>query len=85
MVPQSGYLCQEEVMNYELSPYPPSLIERKIILRKPDKAPLLHAVRRHVTSSNDAILQVMPKTEHYVLEGCSLIHLLKLNYGNTYN
>ena len=63
-------------MKYELSPYPPSLFEGKNLLRKPDKAPLLHAVRSHVNSSNDAI-QVIPKTDHYVLDGSSLIHRLK--------
>ena len=55
-------------MRYELSPYPPSLFELKNLLRKPDKAPLLHAVRSLVKSSNDAILQVIPKTDHYVLD-----------------
>ena len=37
------------------------------------------------TSSNDAILQVIPKTDHYVLDGCSLIHRLKWTDGSTYN
>ena len=44
VVPQSGDLCLEELMKYELSPYPPSLFEGKNLIRKPDKAPLLHAV-----------------------------------------
>ena len=70
-------------MKYELSPYPPFLFEGKNILRKPDKAPLLHAVRSHVNSSNDAILQVIPKTDHYVLD--VLIHRLKWTDGSTYN
>ena len=71
-------------MKYELSPYPPSLFEGKNLLRKPDKEPLLHAVRNHVNSSNDAI-QVIPKTDHYVLDGGSLIHRLKWTDGSTYN
>ena len=85
VVSQSGDLCLEEVMKYELSPYPPSLFELKNLLRKPDKAPLLHAVRSLVNSSNDAILQVIPKTDHYVLDGGSLIHRLKWTGGSTYN
>ena len=85
VVSQSGDLCLEEVMKYELSPYPPSLFEGKNLLRKPYKAPLLHAVRSHVTPSNDAILQVNPKTDHYVLDGGSLIHRLKWTDGSTYN
>ena len=71
-------------MKYELSPYPPSLFEGKNLLRKPDKAPLLHAVRNHVNSSNGAI-QVIPKTDHYVIDGGSLIHRLKWTDGSTYN
>ena len=85
MVSQSGDPCLEDVMKYELSPYPPSLYEGNHLLRKPDKAPLLHAVRSHVTSSNDAIRQVIPRTDHYVLDGGSLIHRLKLTDGSTYN
>ena len=72
-------------MKYELSSYPPSLFEVKNILRKPDKAPLLHAVRSHVNSSNDAIIQVIPKTDNYELDGGSLIHRLKWTDGSTYN
>ena len=71
-------------MKYELSPYPPSLFEGKNLLRKPDKAPLLHEVRNHVNSSNDS-KQVIPKTDHYVLDGGSLIHRLKWTDGSTYN
>ena len=63
----------------------PCLKGSQNLLRKPDKAPLLHAVRSHVNSSNDAILQVIPKTDHYLLEGGSLIHRLKWNDGSTYN
>ena len=77
VVSQSGDPCLEDVMKYELSPYSPSLYEGKNLLRKPDNAPLLHAARSHVTSSNDAILQVIPKTDHDVLDGGSLIHRLK--------
>ena len=84
VVSQSEDICLE-VMKCELSPYPPSLFELKNLLRKPDKPPLLHAVRSHVNSSNDAILQVIPKTDYYVLDGGSLIHRLKWTGGSTYN
>ena len=63
----------------------PSLFEGKNILRKPDKAPLMHAVRSHVTSSNDVIFQVIPKADHDELDGGSLIHRLKWTDGSTYN
>ena len=85
VVSQSGDLCLEDVITYELLPYPPSVFEGNNLLRKPDKAPFLHAVRSHVTSANDAILQVIPKTDHYVLDGGSLIHRLKWTDGSTYN
>ena len=75
VVSQSGDLCLEEVIKYELSPYPPSLFELKNLLRKPDKATLLRVVRSHV----------IPKTDHYVLDGGSLIHPLKWTDGSTYN
>ena len=36
-------------MEYELSPYPPSLFEAKDRLHKPDKAQLVEAIRNYVT------------------------------------
>ena len=44
VVSQSGDICLNDVMKYELSPYPPSLFEAKHHLRKPDKAQLLDAI-----------------------------------------
>ena len=69
VVSQSGDLCLDDVMKYELSPYPPSLFEAKYLLRKPEKAQLQEAIRNHVKSSDAAVLQSIPKTEHYVLDG----------------
>ena len=85
VVSQSGDLCLEEVMKYELSPYPPSLFEGKYILRKPDKAKLLEAIRKHVIPESEAILQFIPRTDHYVLDGGSLLHRLKWKEGSTYS
>ena len=85
VVSQSGDICLNDVMKYELSPYPPSLFEAKHHLRKPDKAQLLDAIRSHVTSSDDAVLQLNPKTDHYVLDGGSLLHRLKWMEGSTYS
>jgi hypothetical protein len=57
-------------MEYELSPYPPSLFEAKDRLRKPDKAQLVEAIRNYVTpTSDDAVLETIPVTDHYVLDG----------------
>ena len=77
VVSQIEDLCPEEVLKYELSPYPPSLFKAKYILQKSDKAQLLDAIRNHVTSSDAAVLQSIPKTDHYVLDGGSLLHRLK--------
>ena len=72
-------------MKYELSLYPPSLFEAKNLMRKPEKAQLLDTIRWHVTSSEDAVLQSIPKTDHYVLDGGSLLHRLKWTEGSTYS
>ena len=85
VVSQSGDLCLDEVMEYELSPYPPSLFDAKYLLRMSDKAQLLDAIRKHATSSDTAILHTIPKTDHYVLDGGSLLHRLKWKEGNTYS
>lgn len=72
-------------MKYELSPYPPALFEGKYILWKADKAQLLDDIRKYVTSSDDAVLQSIPKTDEYVLDGGSLLHRLKWKEGSTYS
>ena len=55
------------------------------ILRKPDKPALLEAIRNHVATVEDAVLHIAPKTEHYVLDGGSLLHRLKWAEGSTYS
>ena len=80
---QSGDLCVDDVLQYELSPYPPSLFEAKYVLRKADKAQLMDAVRKHAVASETAVLQTLPTTDHYNLDGGSLIHRLKWIEGNT--
>ena len=84
VVSQTGELNLEEVMKYELSPYPTALFEDRHRLRKADKPALLEAIRKHATSVDGAILQYIPKTEHYVLDGGSLLHRLKWTEGSTH-
>lgn len=74
---QIGELSLDEVMKYELSPYPPCLFEDKHRLRKPDKPSLLEAIRKHASSVDGAILQSIPKTKHCVLEKGSFLRRLK--------
>jgi hypothetical protein len=86
VVSQSVYLNLSEVMEYELSPYPSALFEAKDRLRKPDKAHLVEAIRNYVTpTSDDAVLETIPVTDHYVLDGGSLLHRLKWTEGSTYS
>src|SRR6218665_3048285 len=85
VVSQSGELCPEDVIKYELSPYPPSLFEGRYVLRKPEKAQLQEAIQNHVKSSDAAVLQSIPKTDHYVLDGGSLLHRLKWREGSKYS
>ena len=85
VVSQSGELGFDDVLKCELSPYPPSLFEAKYVLRKPDKAQLQEAIRDYAASTENAVLQTIPHTDHYVLDEGSLLHRLKWTEGNTYS
>ena len=85
VVSQTGELSLDEVMKYELSPYPPCIFEAKNQLRKADKPALVEALRNHATSVDNAVRESVPKTEHYVLDGGSLLHRLKWTEGSTYS
>ena len=82
VVSQTADLSLDEVMAYELSPYPPSLFEAKHLLHKPNKAQLMAAIKEQ--SSDDAVLKDVPEVEHNVLDGGSLLHRLKWSEGKTY-
>jgi len=83
---QTGDLRLEDVMSYELCVYPMSLFKGKDILRQPDKPQLTEALRNYVkTKSDNAVTQTVPVTEHYVLDGgslLSLLHCLKWTEGD---
>lgn len=85
VVSQSGELGFHDVLKYELSSYPPSLFETKYVLRKPDKAQLQEAIRDYAASTENAVLQTIPHTDHHVLDGCSLLQRLKWTERNTYS
>ena len=74
----------DEVLHYELSPHPPSLFEAKNILCKPDKEQLLEAIQEYLSSSKAPKLEAIPKTDHYVLDGGSLLQRLQWKEGSTY-
>ena len=68
-------------MCYELSPFPPALFEAGNIFRKADKPQLAHAICDH---ASDAILDTVPETDHYVLDGGSLLHRIPWKHGQSY-
>ena len=81
VIAKTGELSLEEVMSYELSPFPPSLFETTHIFRKADKPQLVQAIIEH---AGDAILDTVPSTELHVLDGGSLLHRLPWKSGDSY-
>jgi len=85
VVSKTEDLSMEEVMNFELSPFPPSLFEARNILRKAGKPQLAVAITEHSRKiSNEAVTDSIPKTDHYVLDGGSLLHRVQWKAGDTY-
>ena len=95
VVSKTGSLPLQDVMEYELSAFPPALFDAKKVLRKPDKPQLAHAIAAHanrrptpeeVENQETAGSQekTPPETEHYVLDGGSLLQRLPWNRGETY-
>ncbi|KAJ8023975.1 hypothetical protein HOLleu_36567 [Holothuria leucospilota] len=76
VVSRTGDLSLEDVMKYELSPFPPSLFEDNDILWKADKPKLAQALIAHFnnTPSCESTPDVIPQTERYVLDRGSLLH-----------
>ena len=77
LVLKSGDLSLEEVLEYELSPYPSALFETRNILQN-----AIHAIREHVADlSSMAVINNISKTDCYMLDGGSLIHRLSWKKG----
>lgn len=83
IVAQWGELSLLDTMEYELCPYPPALFESKDTLRKADKPALADAIHS-LDKQDDANKDDVPKTDHYVLDGGSLLHRLNWKNGDTY-
>ena len=84
VVSRSVDLSLEEVLMYELSPYPPALFETRNILRKADKPQLAQTIRDHAADlSSEAVMNYIPKTDCYVLGGSSLLHRLPWKKGDS--
>ena len=62
------------------------LFEAKNILRKPDKPQLAEAIRNYAKSKSDnAVTETVPMTDHFGLDGGSLLHRVKWIEGSTYS
>ena len=85
VISNAGDCSLEEVLEYELSPFPPALFEASYIMRKPEKTQLAKAIDDYACSlSDEAATNEVPQTESYVLDGGSLMHRVQWTTGNTY-
>ena len=85
VVSRSGDLSLGEVLSYKLSPFPPALFEARNVHRKADKPQLAQAIRYHATDlSSEAVMNPLPETDCYVLDGGSLLHRLPWKTGDSY-
>lgn len=72
-------------MSYELCSFPAAPFEGKEIFRKANKPQLAQAVMEFSSKkSNKTVLDSIPPTEHYVLDGGSLVHHLAWKKGDSY-
>lgn len=82
---KTGHHSLEDVIGYELSPFPAALFEAKEIFRKADKPQLAQAITEFTRKkSNNSVLDSIPPTDHYVLDGGSLVHRLPWKMGDSY-
>jgi len=68
-------------MSYELSRFPPALLEARNVFRKADKPQLASTICDH---ARDVILYSAPETGCYVLDGGSLLHRMPWKSGDSY-
>ena len=72
----AGGLSLEDVLDDEVSPFPPALFKANYVFRKAEKLQLAKAIEEYVTGQSDEhVTNDIPGTENYVLEGGSLICL----------
>ena len=85
VISNAGDVSLEEVLDYELSPFPPALFEANYIMRKPEKTQLANAIHEYARSlSDEAVTDKVPETNAYVLDGGSLMHRVQWVKGSTY-
>jgi len=82
---RSRDLSLGEVLSYELNPCPPALFEARNMFRKANKPQLAQAIRDLATDlSSKAVINSVPETDCYVLDGGSLLHHLPWKTGDSY-
>lgn len=74
MVPRSGDLSLEEILTYELSPYPPALFETRNILRKADEPQLAPAIRDHAADLSSEALFLKQIVTCLMVALCSIVY-----------
>ena len=88
VVSQTGDLSMQEVIKHELSTYPPALFEARHIFQEADRPRIVTAITEHarsVTSGEyELVKESAPKTDHYVLDGVSLLHRVPWKAGDSY-
>ena len=76
------------MLKHELSTYPPALFEARHIFREADKPQIATTIIEHASSVTSGDYEVVkesaPKTDHYVLDGGSLLHLVPWKGGDSY-
>jgi len=83
---QAGDLTLQDIVDYKLCSYPPALFEAKHVFLKADEPQLADALRDFVSKSfsNAVIMYSIPESEHFVLDGGSLLRRLSWKEGITY-
>ena len=75
-------------MKHELSTYPSALFEAGHIFREADKPQLATAISEHASSVTSGEYNVVkesaPKTDHYILDGGSLLHWVPWKASSSY-
>lgn len=81
---QAGDVSLKDALSYELAPYPPALFQSSTMPLKADKPALAQAILKHSGERTDSVLQTPPATDHYVIDGGSLLHRLKWEPNSPY-
>ena len=85
IITNTGEISLEEMVVHELCSFPPALFSSNSMPLEADKAPLAHALDDYCTSKLPGQKSTTPpKTDHYVMDGGSLIHRLNWEKGKTY-